>query len=346
MHEITLREGLPLSLIYNNKKLPVDNPLLLSKAGYHFVVGEHICSYEHQIHSLRGECLECNQHLLKRAIKEYSQYKTYLFESNDGFYTSLVFATSESLALNMVRGGFFRELGGWGLIAAFEGAGVDLFNSYVSSLSEYKATCVASSDIRMANIFSAPLQLVLATLGNADVLGTYPTSADMFDRVSVFSDSILGKLTSVEVDFLKEHGVSEAQIIDASGMSTREYKAALSSDQLILAVNAYPCNEQGHKIRNINNACVQCKPEKLHDPKYKSKTPEGKFVEKNGFHESVVYDVKEQADKDFKTAMVGTHYLVAINTYRCRKCGMGVRNSNGSCLKCKKSKLKEALNAQ
>jgi len=65
------------------------------------------------------------------------------------------------------------------------------------------------------------------------------------------------KLTKVERDFLKEHGILESELFDARDMGGPEFNPIMKELGIEFAVGR-SCKNAGHRLRTRSNHCVQC----------------------------------------------------------------------------------------
>lgn len=71
------------------------------------------------------------------------------------------------------------------------------------------------------------------------------------------------RLTNIQAAFLQQHDIPLTDVLDAQGMSTKEYKERMSSRGYVVAVGVTPCRAHGHTMRGANGHCVMCKPANL-----------------------------------------------------------------------------------
>lgn len=71
------------------------------------------------------------------------------------------------------------------------------------------------------------------------------------------------RLTDNQAAFLNKHDIAWADVLDAKGMRTKDYKALMSSRGYRVAVGVTPCKAHGHVMRGANGHCVMCKPANL-----------------------------------------------------------------------------------
>lgn len=69
-------------------------------------------------------------------------------------------------------------------------------------------------------------------------------------------------LTRDQIDFLKKHKLSDADLFDASGLSRQQYQSLMEKEGKIVAFGVDPC-EKGHTLRTRAGHCVQCNTARL-----------------------------------------------------------------------------------
>jgi hypothetical protein len=69
----------------------------------------------------------------------------------------------------------------------------------------------------------------------------------------------MATLTPEQTDFLKSHHIAMDKTFDASGLSTKEYKAKMKEGGTLVAYGVPPC-DKGHTLRNKQGNCLQCSP--------------------------------------------------------------------------------------
>ncbi|MFW2178468.1 MULTISPECIES: hypothetical protein [unclassified Moraxella] len=69
----------------------------------------------------------------------------------------------------------------------------------------------------------------------------------------------MATLTPEQNDFLKSHHIPLNKTFDASGLSSKEYKAKMKENGTLVAYGVPPC-EKGHTLRNKQANCIQCNP--------------------------------------------------------------------------------------
>jgi len=69
--------------------------------------------------------------------------------------------------------------------------------------------------------------------------------------------TLMLKLTKVERDFLKEHGILESELFDARDMGGPEFNPIMKELGIEFAVGR-SCKNAGHRLRTRSNHCVQC----------------------------------------------------------------------------------------
>ena len=65
-------------------------------------------------------------------------------------------------------------------------------------------------------------------------------------------------VTDIEAKFLYTHKIYPQEVYDARGVSTKAYKKDMKQEEKIIAVNASPCQKNGHRIRTSSGHCAQC----------------------------------------------------------------------------------------
>lgn len=70
-------------------------------------------------------------------------------------------------------------------------------------------------------------------------------------------------LTPSEINFLKLHGISANQMLDAKDMTISEFKTKMKSEGKLIAYNVAPCRKEGHTLRTSSGYCPQCHPEHI-----------------------------------------------------------------------------------
>jgi hypothetical protein len=68
------------------------------------------------------------------------------------------------------------------------------------------------------------------------------------------------KLTVEQIAFLDRHGISIAEVYDATGMRTQHYTSDMKLLEMRVAIGVTPCKEKSHRMRNRSGRCVQCNP--------------------------------------------------------------------------------------
>ena len=71
------------------------------------------------------------------------------------------------------------------------------------------------------------------------------------------------RLRQEQKTFLKRHGISIDEVMDASGMSASFWKSLIKDSEYIVAVGVTKCESQGHSMRTHAGHCVMCDPAKL-----------------------------------------------------------------------------------
>lgn len=336
----------PLTLILNCDKTGASSPEQYMESGYEVFYNKTCQISGHNLIDKFGNCLNCNSHLLKSLERDVEKEFIHVVTSSDGVFTSIVSANTEDEALTKAKSS--RVINSIEWVSSHgtqvESPNFDLAVENLKSMEISHMTAPWGKEFETPYIYACPKELVLFTIRSITPRGVQEITTRMFAHICRGSHSIENALSTFERRFLEDHKIALIDLIDAGGLKTHEYKAELSKTGKLLAINAYPCNAHGHKIRNINNACVMCHPDKIYAEKFTPKTPELKFIEKNKIPNHLVLDLKLEANKDFKSILsLDSEKTIAIHTYRCKKCGLGVRNSSGSCLNCKSKKLNEAI---
>lgn len=70
-------------------------------------------------------------------------------------------------------------------------------------------------------------------------------------------------LSDEQLSFLARHGISEDEVLDASGMPNKAWKAEMKAKGMRVAVGVTPCQKGGHQIRARSGHCVVCNPAQL-----------------------------------------------------------------------------------
>lgn len=70
----------------------------------------------------------------------------------------------------------------------------------------------------------------------------------------------MATLTDEQTDFLKSHHIPLDKTFDASGLSSKEYKAKMKENGTLVAYGVPPCSK-GHTLRNKQANCLQCNPQ-------------------------------------------------------------------------------------
>lgn len=70
----------------------------------------------------------------------------------------------------------------------------------------------------------------------------------------------MATLSPDQAAFLKRHGVPLAEVFDASGMRTGDWKKKMKLQRKTIAIGANPCRARGHTIRTRGGHCAQCDP--------------------------------------------------------------------------------------
>lgn len=346
MKEISCPQGTPIGLVFN-ESLQKQHTSTLQKAGYLLIASIDPCVNKHNLRDLRGACIGCNPHILKSLAKDANDKTVHIFESSCGGKTQIILASSKAEAVSKVDSGLSTALCTWAHSSEMNHlVGIDGLNTVSTLLKDFEHLNhveFGGEQIHLPFIYDAPTVLITAILGQASILSSVSTSNSMFDKIEITDVSVVDWVSDSERKFLDEIGISLDQCLNAKGMKTGEYKMSLLETGKIIAINAYPCNAHSHRMRNVNNACVMCHPDKTLEKPFTKKTPEIYFLENNKIPQDIVLDLKLSANKNFKEIMPNSVYKIAIHTYRCKKCGMGIRNETGSCLNCKKGKLKDIL---
>lgn len=69
----------------------------------------------------------------------------------------------------------------------------------------------------------------------------------------------MATLTQEQTDFLKSHHIPMDKTFDASGLSSKAYKAKMKENGTLVAYGTPPC-PKGHTLRNKQANCLQCNP--------------------------------------------------------------------------------------
>ena len=71
------------------------------------------------------------------------------------------------------------------------------------------------------------------------------------------------RLRQEQKSFLKRHGISIDEVMDASGMSAAFWKSLIKDSEYIVAIGVTKCLSQGHSMRSHAGHFVMCDPAKL-----------------------------------------------------------------------------------
>lgn len=69
----------------------------------------------------------------------------------------------------------------------------------------------------------------------------------------------MATLTQEQTDFLKSHHIPMDKTFDASGLSSKDYKAKMKQNGTLVAYGVPPC-PKGHTLKNKQANCIQCNP--------------------------------------------------------------------------------------
>ena len=72
----------------------------------------------------------------------------------------------------------------------------------------------------------------------------------------------MAKLKKQEIAFLEKHGISLAQVFDATGLARAQYTPLMVNGGYVVAIGVTAC-EIGHKMKSKRGKCVQCHPATL-----------------------------------------------------------------------------------
>ncbi len=72
----------------------------------------------------------------------------------------------------------------------------------------------------------------------------------------------MATLTDEQTDFLKSHHIPLDKTFDASGLSSKEYKAKMKENGTLVAYGVPPC-PKGHTLKNKQANCLQCNPQAI-----------------------------------------------------------------------------------
>lgn len=70
----------------------------------------------------------------------------------------------------------------------------------------------------------------------------------------------MATLTPEQIDFLTRHKIPLDKAFDASGLSSKDYKAKMKQNGSLVAFGVPPC-PKGHTLRNKQANCVECNPQ-------------------------------------------------------------------------------------
>lgn len=78
------------------------------------------------------------------------------------------------------------------------------------------------------------------------------------------------KFTQEQLDFLSHHKIELSEVLDATGMRSKDYRPFMREEHYKVAVGVTPC-KLGHAMRTSGGNCVQCWPRNLgHQQNYRS----------------------------------------------------------------------------
>lgn len=72
----------------------------------------------------------------------------------------------------------------------------------------------------------------------------------------------MATLTPEQTDFLTSHKIPLDKTFDASGLSSKDYKAKMKQNGTLVAFGVPPC-AKGHTLRNKQANCIQCNPQAI-----------------------------------------------------------------------------------
>lgn len=72
----------------------------------------------------------------------------------------------------------------------------------------------------------------------------------------------MATLTPEQTDFLNSHKIPLDKTFDASGLSSKDYKAKMKDNGALVAYGVPPC-QKGHTLRNKQANCIQCNPQAI-----------------------------------------------------------------------------------
>lgn len=70
----------------------------------------------------------------------------------------------------------------------------------------------------------------------------------------------MAELSAEQEAYLERHGVALSEVLDASGMRTKKYKALMTLLDKRIAIGVTPCGSGGHTMRDSAGRCVECNP--------------------------------------------------------------------------------------
>jgi hypothetical protein len=65
-------------------------------------------------------------------------------------------------------------------------------------------------------------------------------------------------LSEDQILFLKINGISRTEVLDATGMRSREYREIMKIKRYKVAIGVTKCKSFGHTMRSSSGHCVQC----------------------------------------------------------------------------------------
>lgn len=68
----------------------------------------------------------------------------------------------------------------------------------------------------------------------------------------------MGQLTDRQRAFLVSQGISESDVFDATGLSSKDWKKQIREAGLYFAFGTVPCAKAGHTLRERYGHCIEC----------------------------------------------------------------------------------------
>lgn len=77
---------------------------------------------------------------------------------------------------------------------------------------------------------------------------------------NLYFPPVMSAISEDQLAFLDSQGIPLGRVFDATGMRKSEYKAAMKTLDMVLAIGVSPCDKGGHTIRTRHGHCAQCNP--------------------------------------------------------------------------------------